>query len=275
MGLFGSSFNQADPSGYLMNIGGQQQPQNPWEMAMQPTQQQAAQSFQQQYGYQTPGIGDEVRGTQPIGNMQPQQLPTDPRAAQATRPGFFGKGGRGWGILGVIGDGLQVAGGGRATYQDHMQQQQEYAQRLQELQAERQARQQERMMPRAEQVGDSIGVLDPSTGQFTPTYTAPPQQSEQERLIDAWGREQDPERKAMIERTIRGFQYTPEVMDARTQARMAIADHQFGNSLRLKQTPGASGGGSRGGGMGKLKVGQVVRGHTYVGGDPNNRASWR
>lgn len=160
MGLFGSSFNQADPSGYLMNIGGQQQPQNPWEMAMQPTQQQAAQQFQQQYG-------------QPIGNMQPQQLPTDPRAAQATRPGFFGKGGRGWGILGVIGDGLQVAGGGRATYQDHMQQQQEYAQRLQELQAERQARQQERMMPRAEQVGDSIGMLDPSTGSFTPTYTAP------------------------------------------------------------------------------------------------------
>lgn len=226
MGLFGSSFNQADPSGYLMNIGGQQQPQNPWEMAMQPTQQQAAQSFQQQYG-------------QPIGNMQPQQLPTDPRAAQATRPGFFGKGGRGWGILGVIGDGLQVAGGGRATYQDHMQQQQEYAQRLQELQAEREARRAERMMPRAEQVGDSIGMLDPSTGSFTPTYTAP-QQSEQERLIDAWGREQDPERKAMIERTIRGFQYTPEVMDARTQAQIAVADHRLGNSLTLKRTPGAS-----------------------------------
>lgn len=151
MGLFGSSFNQADPSGYLMNIGGQQQPQNPWEMAMQPTQQQAAQQFQQQYG---------------------QPAPQQP-APVAPKPGFFGKGGKGWGILGVIGDGLQVAGGGRATYQDHMQQQQEYAQRLQELQAEREARLAERMMPRAEQVGDSIGMLDPSTGSFTPTYTAP------------------------------------------------------------------------------------------------------
>lgn len=266
MGLFGSLFGQADPQGYMMNIGQPQQPQDAWQMAMQPTQQQAAQSFQQQYG-------------QPIGNMQAQQLPTDPRAAQATRPGFFGKGGMGGkmlvGALGGALDGVARWGGAQPGYANGIEQQQEYAQRLQELQAEREARQQERMMPRAEQVGDSIGVLDPSTGQFTPTYTAPPQQSEQERLIDAWGREQDPERKAMIERTIRGFQYTPEVMDARTQARMAIADHQFGNSLRLKQTPGASGGGSRGGGMGKLKVGQVVRGHTYVGGDPNNRASWR
>jgi len=274
MGLFGSSFNQADPSGYLMNIGQQQIPQNPWEMATQPTQQQAAQQFRHQYGqYQTPGIGDGIPGNPQIGDMHAPQLPVDPRAAQAARPGFFGKGGKGWGILGVIGDGLQVAGGGRATYQDYMQQQQEYAQRLQELQAEREARRAERMMPRAEQVGNAIGMLDPATGQFTPTYTAPPQQSEQERLIDAWGREQDPERKAMIERAIRGFQYTPEVMDARTQAQIAVADHRLGNSLTLKRTPGASSGG--GGGMGKLKVGQVVSGHTYIGGDPNNRASWR
>ena len=264
MGLFGSSFGQRDPQDYMMNIGQPQQPQNAWQMAMQPTQQQAAQSFQQQYG-------------QPIGNMQAQALPVDPRAAQATKPGFFGKGGMGgkiaMGALGGIADGIARWGGAQPGYANAMQQQQEYAQRLQELQAEREARRAERMMPRAEQVGNAIGMLDPATGQFTPTYTAPPQQSEQERLIDAWGREQDPERKAMIERTIRGFQYTPEVMDARTQAQIAVADHRLGNSLTLKRTPGASSGG--GGGMGKLKVGQVVSGHTYIGGDPNNRASWR
>lgn len=160
MGLFGSSFNQADPSGYLMNIGGQQQPQNPWEMAMQPTQQQAAQQFQQQYN-------------QPIGNMQAQALPVDPRAAQAARPGFFGKGGRGWGILGVIGDGLQVAGGGRATYQDYMRQQDEYAQRLKELQAERAARREELVFrhdlegndPQAVNLGNGgFGVWSPNGG---------------------------------------------------------------------------------------------------------------
>lgn len=272
MGLFGSSFNQADPSGYLMNIGGQQQPQNPWEMAMQPTQRQAAQQFQQQYGYQTPGIGDEVRGTQPIGNMQPQQLPTDPRAAQAARPGFFGKGGRGWGILGVIGDGLQVAGGGRATYQDHMQQQQEYAQRLQELQAEREARRAERMMPRAEQVGDSIGMLDPSTGSFTPTYTAPPKENVPDVVRSLMAAGIDPTSEEGRRYIVGSIRNSPEAIGAQTE----LADHRFGNSLRLKQTPGASsGGGPRGGGMGKLKVGQVVSGHTYVGGDPNNRASWR
>lgn len=164
MGLFGSSFGQRDPQDYMMNIGQPQQPQNAWQMAMQPTQQQAAQSFQQQYG-------------QPIGNMQAQALPVDPRAAQATKPGFFGKGGMGgkiaMGALGGIADGIARWGGAQPGYANAMQQQQEYAQRLQELQAEREARRAERMMPRAEQVGNAIGMLDPSTGSFTPTYTAP------------------------------------------------------------------------------------------------------
>lgn len=256
MGLFGSSFNQADPLGYLMNIGGQQQPQNPWEMAMQPTQQQAAQQFQQQYG------------------QQPQQP-----APVAQKPGFFGKGGLGSrlgsSILGGIADGFAVHGGFRPGYSDGIEQQREYAQRLQELQAEREARRAERMMPHAQQVGDSIGMMDPATGSFTPTYTAPPQQSEQERLIDAWGREQDPERKAMIERTIRGFQYTPEVMDARQQQQEELINARAAAQRSVKMTVPGKAASAGGGGMGKLKVGQVVSGHTYVGGDPNNRASWR
>lgn len=147
MGLFGSSFGQQNPAGYMMNIGQPRQPMDAWQMAMQPTQQQAAQQFQQQYGYQTPGIGDEMRGMQSIGNMQPQQLPTDPRAAQATRPGFFGKGGMGgklgMGVLGGIADGIAMHAGFRPGYSDGIDQQREYAQRLQELQAQRQQRMEE------------------------------------------------------------------------------------------------------------------------------------
>ena len=227
MGIFGSSFGQSDPSGYLMNIGQQQQPQNPWEMAMQPTQQQAAQQFQQQYN-------------QPIGNMQAQALPTDPRANKIVNPGFFGKGGKGWGIMGVIGDGLQVAGGGRATYQDYMRQQDEYAQRLKELQDEREARKAERMAPHAQQVGDSIGMLDPSTGAFTPTYTAPQQEQVPEvvRRITAAGIDPNSEQGRRL--IVGSITNSPDAIAAQT----ALADHRFGNSLKLKQTaPGRSGGG--------------------------------
>lgn len=49
----------------------------------------------------------------------------DPRAGvmmqaqdKAMQPKAFEKGGKGWQVLGVIGDALQVAGGGRATYAD-------------------------------------------------------------------------------------------------------------------------------------------------------------
>lgn len=68
----------------------------------------------------------------------------DPRAGvmmqaqdKAMQPKAFEKGGKGWQVLGVIGDALQVAGGGRATYAD--------AQRWwQEQEAERERQAQER-----------------------------------------------------------------------------------------------------------------------------------
>jgi len=226
MGLFGSSFNQADPSGYLMNIGQQQIPQNPWEMATQPTQQQAAQQFQQQYG-------------QPIGNMQAQALPVDPRAAQAAKPGFFGKGGKGWGILGVIGDGLQVAGGGRATYQDYMQQQQEYAQRLQELQAEREARRAEHMMPRAEQGFETwkqqqqwaLEHPDPTSIQRSTEYIA--------SLPEG-----DPRRQIAMQQTP-GYGNSAEVLAARLAQQQQLINDRAAAQRSVKMTaPGSNGGAS-------------------------------
>lgn len=214
MGLFGSSFGQPDPQGYMLNIGQPPQPQDAWQMAMQPTQQQAAQQFQQQYGQPAP------------------QQPAPP----AQKPGFFGKGGIGAGILGGIADGVARWGGAQPGYASSMQQQQEYAQRLQELQAERQARMQERQQS-AEQ-GFETWKQQQQWARDNPDPTTLQQNVDYAYSLP----EGDPRREAAI-RGIQGYGFAPEVMDARTQAQIAVADHRLGNSLTLKQTPGASGGG--------------------------------
>jgi len=67
-------------------------------------------------------VQPQPMGTHPIGmDQQMVNLPTDPRVTKATQPGMFGKGGRGWQILGIIGDALQTAGGGKPTYQEAQQ----------------------------------------------------------------------------------------------------------------------------------------------------------
>ena len=71
--------------------------------------------------------------------MQVPQGNTD-----ALKPKAFGKGGRGWEILGIIGDALQTAGGGQATYApfvlNQREQEEEGRRRLAEHQAQRDGR---------------------------------------------------------------------------------------------------------------------------------------
>lgn len=59
------------------------------------------------------------------------------------KPGAFAQGGKGWQIMGIIGDALQAAGGGRPTYMPMVQEQQQLEtqgrQRLAERQAEQKA----------------------------------------------------------------------------------------------------------------------------------------
>lgn len=52
----------------------------------------------------------------PLPDVLSQQLPD----MAAEKPKLFGKGGKGWQVLGIIGDALQTAGGGRATYMPAM-----------------------------------------------------------------------------------------------------------------------------------------------------------
>lgn len=73
-----------------------------------------------------------------------QQIPQ----VQAPKPSAFAQGGRGWEILGIIGDALQTAGGGQATYAPLMAERRELEekgrQRLSELMMEQQQRQADR-----------------------------------------------------------------------------------------------------------------------------------
>lgn len=54
---------------------------------------------------------ESLAGTMGTGNPSLQAPMQAPK-----KPGAFGKGGDGWKILGIIGDALQTAGGGKATY---------------------------------------------------------------------------------------------------------------------------------------------------------------
>lgn len=66
-----------------------------------------------------PGASDMLGGAQmPMMDApEMQTAPTqDPKMPPAIKPKAFGKGGKAWKILGIIGDALQTAGGGRATY---------------------------------------------------------------------------------------------------------------------------------------------------------------
>lgn len=90
------------------------------------------------------------------------------------KPGLFGHGGAGWQILGYLGDAVAQHYGGQPNFARMQQSDRENEQQM-ELYRQRVAEQrEERMRPRAEQVGDAIGMLDPATGAFTPTYQAPP-----------------------------------------------------------------------------------------------------
>ncbi len=76
---------------------------------------------------------------------------------------------------------------------------------------------------------------------------------EQERLIAAWRQETDPQAKALIERAIRGYQYTQPVMEAQREAKIAVKTATPGKA----PSSGGGRGGSSGGGA-KLPSGFIL-----------------
>lgn len=115
------------------------------------------------------GLGGPLTDTLP--QLRLEDMP--PR-----KPGFLGKGGAGWGILGAIGDGLSAYGGQRGTFLPALLDQQHEANEEnrfeRRLAAENEERRRKALDPRMEQVGNTIGWLDPSgAGSYHPIFTAP------------------------------------------------------------------------------------------------------
>ena len=102
-------------------------------------------NFPKPESYATPGIGDGLRDQPPMPAAMPQEMATwSPQPVDAEKkPGAWSKGGRAWQIIGIIGDALQAAGGGKGTFMpaflDMQEQTRKEKERLQQLQAAAQA----------------------------------------------------------------------------------------------------------------------------------------
>lgn len=88
-------------------------------------------------------------------------------------------------------------------------------------------------------------VVDYGDGTAPPTIIqAPTTPTENERLIDKWRSTPPGPERDLIERAIRGYQYTPPVInaqaDARTRTGVTVAAARGAEARRTKATPGAS-----------------------------------
>jgi hypothetical protein len=97
--------------------------------------------------------------------------------------GIFGSGLNGWDILGSVADGYLLANGQQGAYTQGQRQEREMQFDREKFNQELEAKREAAMQPRLEQVGNAIGMVDPATGQFTPTYTGPESQTSLQQNI--------------------------------------------------------------------------------------------
>lgn len=207
------------------------------------------------------GLASLMQGIYPLAQQEQQQpsglaslLPLDTPLQQAVmpgdqpgippieglpgvkKPGAFSQGGKGWEIMGIIGDALQAAGGGRPTYMPMVQEQKqletEGRQRLAERQAERQALMQQWI---AQQQWKK----------------ANPDPSSMETDLEAWNR-MSPEQRA---------QYAA-MQDVKSPIAVSGPQGTYRVARTVGQPPA-------------IRPGVIEDGHEYVGGDPASPSSWR
>lgn len=94
---------------------------------------------------------------------QPQNnltQPMPPAPPEAKKPGAFGKGGDAWKIMGIIGDALQTAAGGQATYAPAIMSLQEQIAKENQFQQRLQAQAEQRRLEREQGLQDQKALID-------------------------------------------------------------------------------------------------------------------
>jgi len=162
-------------------------------------------------------------------NLFPNGMPRVPK------PSLFGKDGNGWKVLGILGDALQTAGGGRPTYMPYLQEQQKLQQEHDRLAAQ-QALEQRKLDWQIKKdsrdvrtVGRSL-LSVPVDGDPSIIYTAP---TDAESFAQSIGiNPGDPQYVPTIKDKELGA-YGPTAFDQKKE----LEDQRFGNRQTLRGMP--------------------------------------
>lgn len=125
--------------------------------------------------------------------IQPAQMPNpstgfvEMAPLPGVKPRTWGEGGKGWQIMGIIGDAMQAASGGQPSYMPYVQHQQELETEGRRRLAEQQARRQEKLSDRAATLQDWVFQQDYQRGH--------PEATQDERTL-AWWKSLSPEDQA-------------------------------------------------------------------------------
>jgi hypothetical protein len=181
---------------------------------------------------------DDILGTKPIGTpgIGDGVIPSDPRIAKAMQPKFFGKGGKGWTIMGILGDAMAAAGGGQPTYLPAMQERQKRELEQQRWLAEQKVAQAKFDWERRKDMRPDVKVLGrtaisiPFEGDPSVLYQAP---SDAEQYASTLGLSEGDEgyADAVMDYTLRSN--GPTAYEQRRQ----LEDQRYGNRVSLRGVP--------------------------------------
>lgn len=194
--------------------------------------------FGNPWGRRPSGIGDGL----PSGQDAQHE---DVFRQGAPKPSFFGEGGTGRQIVGIVGDALSAAGGGQPVYAQAMQQR-----RQEDFQRERLAREEARLnRPQVVNLGNGgVATWSPDSGLET---IREPQANEgvdpaAVKILRAAGVEEgSPEWKRLLIMSMAGYDNSPEALAARVKTAGEVAAAQAAARAQYRAPSGGSGGSGR------------------------------